>query len=94
MKHKLKKGDKISIELEMHQLNQNELIELYENEIFNILDGRAVSFEEVMFSLKKLTEQNEFLKKNINNIIQSKSWRLTKPLRFIRNKMVKTKDTE
>lgn len=78
-----KKGDKIRIEFEFEKLNEFENFELINN-----LVSKMVGFE---LAEKNIKEQFKEIDKKYNSIINSRSWKVTKPLRNIKTKIRRKK---
>lgn len=80
----LKKGDKIHIELKMHLLNREETYDFinYLNNFYGNKNAKELEkIEKLEVENKMLKSQNKESIDELNKILNSKSWSVTKPLR-------------
>lgn len=74
---KFKKNQKLKISIELEKMIESEISEL--------LDFVANANIEKSIEIKKLETEINLLKSEINNVLESKSWKITKPIRFVSN---------
>ncbi|MBQ9023726.1 MAG: DUF616 domain-containing protein [Bacilli bacterium] len=81
-----KKGQKLNFSIELNKLSEIEKIDFIEYLNVNLINTevRLKHFEELYNSLDK---DNKILRERIQNIYNSKFWKLSKPLRYIRRKL-------
>jgi len=58
--------------------------EFLESDYYKILKKQFIEKENQDLKIKKLQEQNKIIKKSYNNLIKSKSWKITYPFRKLR----------
>lgn len=76
-----KKGDSFEFSIRLEKLSEKETIELVNYSCYNTIH--------LVEDIHKISRDNELLRNDMLSVLNSKSWKITKPLRFITEKLKK-----